>query len=95
MKVKVKAYASLKRLLGGGGGKTYVELEEGASIKDLVLKLGGKVEASGNLLLGGLKLASASLTVMVNGRNVNSLDGVNIVLKEEDQVAFMPVAEGG
>ena len=94
MKVEVRAYASLKRLLGGGG-KISVELEEGASIKDLVLKLGGKVEASGNLLLGGLKLASASLIVMVNGRNVSSLDGVNTVLKEGDQVAFMPVAEGG
>jgi len=93
MKVEVRDYASLKRLLGGG--KISVELEEGASIKDLVLKLGGKVEASGNLLLGGLKLASASLIVMVNGRNVSSLDGVNTVLKEGDQVAFMPVAEGG
>lgn len=93
MKVEVRVYADLRRVLGGKN--LIVKLEEGARVKDLVLKLGGKVEASGNLLLGGLRLAEASLIVLVNGRNINSLNGPDTVLREGDLVAFMPVTEGG
>jgi len=93
MKVEVRVYADLRRVLGGKN--LIVKLKEGARVKDLVLKLGGKVEASGNLLLGGLRLAEASLIVLVNGRNINSLNGPDTVLREGDLVAFMPVTEGG
>jgi len=93
MKVEVRVYAGLRRVLGGKN--LTVKLKEGARVKDLVLKLGGKVEASGNLLLGGLRLAEASLIVLVNGRNINSLNGPDTVLREGDLVAFMPVTEGG
>ena len=93
MKVEVRVYAGLRRVLGGKN--LIVKLKEGARVKDLVLKLGGKVEASGNLLLGGLRLAEASLIVLVNGRNINSLNGPDTVLREGDLVAFMPVTEGG
>ena len=93
MKVEVRVYAGLRRVLGGKN--LIFKMEEGARVKDLVLELGGKVEASGNLLLGGLRLAEASLIVLVNGRNINSLNGPDTVLREGDLVAFMPVTEGG
>ena len=93
MKVEVRVYAGLRRVLGGKN--LIVKLEEGARVKDLVLELGGKFEASGNVLLGGLRLAEASLIVLVNGRNINSLNGPDTVLREGDLVAFMPVTEGG
>jgi molybdopterin synthase sulfur carrier subunit len=33
--------------------------------------------------------------IMVSGREINALNGLNTELKEHDEVAFLPIAHGG
>ncbi|MFQ6095647.1 MAG: MoaD/ThiS family protein, partial [Candidatus Bathyarchaeia archaeon] len=88
MKVSVRAFGEIKRALGG---HLTVELEDGAKLRDLILKLGGKVRDSRRAFLGGYRLEDSALIVLVNGRNIHALDGIDTVLKEGDFVTFMPV----
>jgi len=93
LEIEVRAHGDMKRAIGTE--KTSVKLEEGARIRDLVLRLGGKVERSGRAFLGVHKLVDSALVVLVNGRNIHALDGIDTVLKEGDLVTFMPVIPGG
>ena len=92
MKVVVRAFGEIKRALGG---KLTVELRNSAKIRDLILKLGGRAGDSGRSFLGGYKLEDSALVVLVNGRNIHALDGIDTSLKDGDFVTFMPVLVGG
>jgi len=92
LKVIIRAYGDIKRILGD---KSTVELNDGAKIRDLILKLGGKVKSSGSAFLGDYKLEDSALVILVNGRNIHVLDGIDTVLKEGDFITFMPVLVGG
>jgi len=82
----------MKRFLGD---VSTVELPGEAKVRNLILKMGGRVESSGAAFLGGYKLEDSALLVLVNGRNIHALDGVDTVLKEGDFVTFTPALFGG
>ena len=92
MNVTVKGYGDMKRFLGD---KPTIELSDGAKVKNLIIALGGKVRVSGIAFLGGYRVEDSSLVVLINGRNINALDGYDTVLNEGDLISFMPVLIGG
>lgn len=92
MKVIVRTYGDIARAFSG---KLNVELEDGAKLRDLILKLGGKIESSGTVSLGSYKLNDHALVVLVNGHNIHALDGIDTTLKDGDFITFMPVLGGG
>ncbi len=70
-------------------------MKAGAKLRDLILKLGGRVEGSESAFLGAYPLEDSALVVLVNGRNIHALDGVDTRLKEGDFITLMPVLVGG
>ena len=93
MNVAVRGHGDIKRIIGSE--RRRIELGRGARVRDLILKLGGKVGRSESVLLGVHKLVDSDLVVLVNGRNIRALNGIDTVLKEGDLVTFMPVIVGG
>ena len=93
MRVLVRSHGAIKRFIGSG--KRIVELADEAMVRDLILKLGGKIAGSDSVFLGGHKLVESELVVLVNGRNMRALNGIDTALKEGDLVTFMPVIVGG
>ena len=93
MFVTVRGHGDIKRIIGSE--KRRIELDGGATVRDLVLKLGGRVGRSESVLLGAHELVDSDLVVLVNGRNIRTLDGIDTVLNEGDLVTFMPVIVGG
>jgi len=89
----VRGHGDIKRVTGSR--KRTVELGDGARVRDLILKLGGKDVGSDSVSLGVHKLVDSDLVVLVSGRNIRALDGIDTVLKEGDLVTFMPVIVGG
>ena len=94
MKVKVRAFATLSNLLGGGFLE--VELPEGSTVGDLLAELVrrfGKpfreavMEEDGRL--------SKYVKVFVNGRDIDFLSGLDTALRDGDEVALIPPAGGG
>ena len=94
MKVKVKTLADIWEAVGKKR-ELVVELEEGATILDLVNKLVERYGESLKKILmneeGGL---SSSIIVLINRTEVKKeVEGT--VLKNGDEVTFMPPVAGG
>jgi molybdopterin synthase sulfur carrier subunit len=91
MKVKVKAFASFRHILGK---EIAMELPEKATVKDLLDAL-----CSSRAPLRSLLYDSGSLredvNILINGKNVASLKGEGSELAEGDELALFPAAIGG
>ncbi|MEM1607312.1 MAG: MoaD/ThiS family protein [Candidatus Bathyarchaeia archaeon] len=95
MKVKVRAFGELTSILGG---EMTIELDEGANISDLISKISG--EKSGfkekmEHLSSQRGVTDFSLTILLNGLNINLLEGAKTRLKDGDIVVILPPVAGG
>ena len=93
MKVKVRYLATLYDLMGVM--KEVFEIPEGSNVLDLIKVIDGKY--GGRLsreILDGEKLKD-EYNILVNGRAIDHLDGLNTRLKDGDEVVFMPPVGGG
>ena len=89
----MKVFATLRDLFGRG--KIYVKLSEDSNILDLILKLDRMIDKGfANKLLRNHE-PDPNITILLNGREIRYLDGLNTKLKHEDFVAFVPPIAGG
>ena len=95
MPINVKFFATFRDLLGLK--ELELEMEPGETLKLIDLfewlfqKFGEKFR---NRILEGGNIRS-QVTIMINGRNIKFLDGVNSPLKDGDTVALFPPVYGG
>lgn len=79
-------------------GKTHLtfEYEKGMSLKELVAKISQespKLEKSfGDLPAGD---STSNALILVNGREISVLNGLETKLNDEDEIVFVPVVHGG
>jgi len=94
MVVRVRSFFDLKRAMGSG--EVLLRLKEGASVKDLIQVL---VERYGEKLKDFLfkegEKVNTSISIYVNGRLIDFLDGLETKLSDGDVVSLMPPAGGG
>ena len=75
-----------------GGFQIEVELEEGATIRDLIEKLDSQVYSGfKDLILEGERLRHP-VEIAVNGRWIDFLDGLDTRLRDGDRILFSPRA---
>ena len=94
MTVKVKFIGALRHVLG----KTQlaVEYEEEMTVKKLLGKLGNSARQLEKSFCDPQSGDSASnALILVNGREISVLDGLETKLSDEDEVVFVPVVHGG
>jgi molybdopterin synthase sulfur carrier subunit len=93
VKLRVKFLATLYELTGVL--KTEVEVPDGLTIRELIDVLARKYAKLREELLdegGNLK---PMYNILVNGRAVEWLNGLDTRLKDGDEVVFIPPAAGG
>jgi len=93
VKLRVKFLATLYELTGVL--KTEVEVPDGLTIRGLIDALARKYAKLREELLdegGNLK---PMYNILVNGRAVEWLNGLDTRLKDGDEVVFIPLAAGG
>jgi molybdopterin synthase sulfur carrier subunit len=93
MKVSVKFYAHLQDLVNKKG-RLAVELDDGATIVHLLEKLFLDAKIREHLLNKNGAMRS-EITIVINGREIRFLDGMNTVLEHTDEVSFFPAVAGG
>lgn len=90
MKVSVKAFGSFKNM---GFGRASLSLEDGSTLKDLLEAL--VRDESRHLVYGHDGKLREDLNILCNGKNVESLDGLDHKLKNGDEIAIFSAVVGG
>jgi MoaD family protein len=91
MKVKVRAFAGFRHILGE---VRWVELPEKATVKELLDALCDRHAPLCSLLYGADGLRE-DVNILVNGKNIASLKGEGSELADGDELAIFPTAIGG
>jgi molybdopterin converting factor small subunit len=92
MKIKVRLFGDVAEMVGS---KYTVELDESANVMSLTNKIQRDNGNSRGGYLGEFKVGGPDLAIMVNGKNITLLEGVETKLCDDDDVVIMPFVVGG
>ncbi len=91
--VKIKLFANLRET----AGVSEIELK-GENIQEILESLLNKYPQMQDLIfndVGDKKELRTYINVLVNGNNIQHLEGLNTVLNEDDEIAIFPPVSGG
>ena len=92
MKVNVRIFGNLAIMLGR---KHVVELDEGSTVTSLANRIAEKAESKRQGYLGNYKVGGEELAILVNGKNMHLLGGIDAILHDGDEVVILPPVAGG
>ena len=92
MKIKVRLFGDVAEMVGS---KHSVELQDDANVLALTNQIQHDTGNSRGGYLGDFKVGGPDLAIMINGKNIQLLDGVETKLCEDDDVVIMPFVVGG
>jgi molybdopterin synthase sulfur carrier subunit len=91
MRIKVRSFAGFRNILGK---EMEVELAEEARVVDLLNDLCSLKAGLGPLLFNDAGLRE-DVNIFVAGKNIASLESLQTMLNDGDEVALFPAAIGG
>ncbi len=91
MKINIRAYGEPLQVLSI---QNTVELKDKEVLKDLIVRLESRI-GSKNMLLSRYASKDSTLTILVNGRNIQTLDDLKTRLKDGNTVTFILLVVGG
>ena len=92
MIITVRVFGELKEILGS---RHNLELDDGATVSSLANRLADKVGLKRQGYFGEYKVGGGDIAIILNGRNVELLDGLRTVLRDGDEVVFLIPTSGG
>lgn len=92
MKVTVRVFGELTQILGR---RHILELDEGVTVGTLTSRMADEAGLKRQGYLGSYKVGGSELAILVNGRNIDLLDGVRTALRDGDDVVLLPPSAGG
>jgi len=93
MPLTLKFIGALRQI----SGKTQltVDFQAGSSLKDLVKKMSQEMPQLEKVVSDQLNASRSNALILVNGREISVLDGLETKLNDGDEVVFIPVVHGG
>ncbi len=91
MRVNIKAFATFRNILGK---ERMVEIAEGGDVADLLNILSNSFGELRDLLYDDSELKD-DVNILINGRNIQTLNGLLTGLTDGDELALFPAAIGG
>jgi molybdopterin synthase sulfur carrier subunit len=92
MRVTVRVFGELVQILGK---RQVLELEEGSTVGYLSNFIANNAGLKRRGYLGNFKVSGGDLAVLVNGKSIQLLRGIETKLSDGDEVVFLPPAAGG
>ena len=94
MKITIHFYSIFREM---AGGKTFtVEVPDNASVKDLLEAIREQVsEEVYEKIFKFMEGRGAKTLIMVNGRNIKFLEGLDTKISEKDKIDIFPPGAGG
>jgi sulfur-carrier protein len=94
MIVNVKFVGALRQI--SGKSKVSVESSEGKSVLKFIEEISqNKPEMKKNLVDQQLEDPKPNALILINGKEISVLEGLDTVLVDGDEVVFIPVVHGG
>jgi len=96
LRIRVKFYGVLKTAARTEGLE--IDFDSPVSVRQLVNKLLDVIarpELKTYLIDADLKDPRPNALILVSGTEVGALDGIDTMLRDSDEVVFLPVAHGG
>ncbi len=91
--MRVNFFATLRPLVGVKEAE--VELQAGDTVGNVLEKLTAEYPALRGRVLDDDGNLQSSINVLVNGRSIRFLDGLDTAIEEGDQLALFPPVGGG
>ena len=91
--MRVRVFGTLRQFVGAPA--VDVDLESGDTVRDLLHRITALHPALGEKALDEEGHLQSSFNILVNGRNVKFLDGLDSILHEGDRLALFPAVGGG
>jgi MoaD family protein len=93
MPLTLKFIGALRQI----SGKTQltVNFQEGMSLKDLITKISREMPQLDKTFSDQLNDSRSNALVLINGREISVLNGLETKLNEGDEIVFIPVVHGG
>jgi molybdopterin synthase sulfur carrier subunit len=92
-KRRVKLFATLREI--AGAKDLQVSLENGASVREMIAAVGKLCPALESEILDEAGNLSGQVNIIVRGRNVVWLQGLDTAIRDEDELALVPIVGGG
>jgi molybdopterin converting factor small subunit len=92
MRISVRVFGDLVPIMGR---RHTLELEEGATVGALAGRIAEGAGLRRHGYLGHYRVSGGDLAILVNGRNIDLLEGPRTVLRDGDEVVLLPPAAGG
>lgn len=93
MYVRFKSFGPLRRLIGEG--TIDLEVEEDSTVFQVVATVIEKWGADAEKLVMDGDEISGNLIVLLNMKDIDTLGGVSIPVKDGDEIAILPHVQGG
>jgi molybdopterin synthase sulfur carrier subunit len=94
MAITVKFVGALRH--ASGTGELALDCREGTSIRGLVAKITDNApDLKRSLINQQLDHATPNALILVNGKEISVLKGLDTKLKDGDEIVFVPVVHGG
>jgi molybdopterin converting factor small subunit len=91
MQVNVRIFGEIASIVGA---ELSTELDDHATVRTLTNIIADKAGQRKGFL-GEFRVGSEELAIMINGKNIIILDGLNTTLSDGDLVVIMPSIFGG
>jgi molybdopterin synthase sulfur carrier subunit len=92
MKVRVKAFAMLRDMVGK---ESLIDLPDGSTVRNLLDRIASRHRDFQGHVFASDGSLSSFVTVLVNGRNILHIDGLQTLISDGDEVAIFPPVAGG
>jgi molybdopterin synthase sulfur carrier subunit len=89
--VKLKIFSTLRSVVGA----KEVEVGAAGTVRNVLGQLSAEYPALSERVLDEDGNLQDSISILVNGRNIRFLDGLDTIVQESDQIALFPPVGGG
>ena len=93
MPLNIKFIGALRHT--SGKTKLTVNFQVGISLKELLMKLSQEMPRLENFSEQQLDDSKSNALILVNGREISVLNGLETKLNDGDEIIFIPVVHGG
>ena len=92
MRVRVRIFGEISRIYGS---RHTMEIEEDSTISSVIRRIQEKARVAKSDYMGEWQVGSTDLTININGKNIDLMDGLKTKLHDNDDIVITPYVVGG